>query len=68
MAFIDSGKTFDKNEHHAEMKEIAINKDISPYLLRIPSPLYKKVKLKLVEDQKKLRGILVEMLEEYIKK
>lgn len=67
MAFIDSGKTFDKDKHHDEMKERMVNLDTSSYLFRIPAPLYKKVKMKLVKEDKKLREILVDMLEQYIK-
>lgn len=67
MAFIDSGKTFDKDDHHDKMKTRMENMDLSPYLFRIPTPLYKKVKLKLVKEEKKLREVLVDMLEEYIK-
>ncbi len=68
MAFIDSGKTFDKENHHEKMKERADNMDVTPYLLRIPSSLYKNVKMKLVRDEKNLREVLVEALNLYIKK
>lgn len=68
MAFIDSGKTFDKEEHHEKMKERSSNLDVKPYLLRIPSSLYKKVKMKLVKDEKNMRDILVEALNKYIEK
>lgn len=68
MAFIDSGKTFDKEEHHDKMKTRASNLDVKPYLLRIPSPLYKKVKMKLVRDEKNLRDVLVDALNNYINK
>jgi hypothetical protein len=67
MAFIDSGKTFDKDGHHDKMKVRMENMDVSAYLLRIPAPLYKQVKMKLVKDEKTLREVLVCMLEEYIK-
>ncbi len=68
MAFIESGKTFDKEKHHEKMKERMDNMDFSQYPLRIPSPLYKKVKLKLVHEGKSLKSVLLGMLEEYIKK
>lgn len=67
MAFIESGKTFNKDTHHAKMKDRMENLDVSPYLFRIPAPLYKKVKMKLVKEDKKLREVLVDMLEHYIK-
>ncbi len=68
MALIDSGKTFDKDDHHEKMKKRGTNMDVIQYPLRIPSALYKKVKIKLANDEVKLRTILIEMLEEYIKK
>lgn len=68
MAFIDSGKTFDKESHHDKMKERAANMDVKPYLLRIPSSLYKKVKIKLAKDEKNMRDVLVEALNLYINK
>lgn len=68
MAFIESGKTFDKDQHHVKMTGRMKELEICQYSLRIPAPLYQKVKLKLVKENKKLRGVLIEMLEEYIKK
>ncbi len=68
MAFIDSGKTFDKEAHHDKMKERADNLDVTPYLLRIPASLHKKVKMKLVKDEKSLRDVLVDALNQYILK
>ncbi len=68
MAFIDSGKTFDKDMHHEKMKVRADNLDVTPYLFRIPSALHKNVKMKLVKDEKSLREVLVEALMLYIKK
>ncbi len=67
MAFIDSGKTYDKDENHAKMKERMENMTNVQYSLRIPEALHKKVKLKLLKEDKKLRGLLIEMLEEYVK-
>lgn len=68
MAFIDSGKTFDKEEHHDKMKERADNMDVTPYLFRIPAALHKKVKMKLVKEEKNLREVLVDALKAYINK
>lgn len=68
MAFIDSGKTFNKEEHHDKMKERADNMDVTPYLFRIPASLHKKVKIKLVKEEKNLREILVDALKAYISK
>ena len=68
MAFIDSGKTFDKEAHHDKMKERSDNLDVTPYLFRIPASLHKKVKMKLVKEEKNLREILVDALKTYISK
>ena len=68
MAFIDSGKTFDKDLHHDKMKERADNMDVTPYLFRIPATLHKKVKIKLAKEEKNLREILVDALKAYITK
>ena len=68
MAFIDSGKNFDKKENQEKLTKRMDNMDISQYPLRIPTPLYQQVKIKLAKENKKLRTILIEMLEEYIKK
>lgn len=68
MAFIESGKTFDKEKHHDKMTERAENLDVKPYLFRIPASLYKKVKLQLVKDERNMRDILVDALNLYINK
>ncbi len=68
MAFIESGMTFDKEENYGKMKKRMENMDTTQYPLRIPCGLYKKVKIKLAQDDTKLRTILIHMLEEYIKK
>lgn len=68
MAFIDSGKNFDKELHHEKMKERSDNMDVKPYLFRIPASLYKKVKMQLVKDEKNMKDVLVDALNLYIKK
>lgn len=67
MAFIDSGKTFDKEENHDKLVKRMRNIDTKQYPLRIPTDLYKKVKIKLAKEDRNLREVLLEMLEEYIK-
>lgn len=67
MAFIESGKTFDKDEHHVKMRKRMDSMDICQYSLRVPAPLYKKVKIKLAKEQQQLSKLLVDMLEKYIK-
>ena len=65
MALIKSGVEFDKQVNHEKLtKRTVINQQ---YTLRIPEHLYKAVKLKLVKENKKLRPVLIEMLEQYIK-
>lgn len=66
MAFIDSGKTFDKEAHHEKMAERAENLDVNPYLFRIPKALHKKVKMQLLKDGKNLREVLIDALKLYI--
>lgn len=68
MALIDSGKTFDKKEHQKKIIKRMENMDIAQYSLRVPKPLYKQVKIKLAKEGKQLRTVLIDMLEEYIKK
>jgi hypothetical protein len=64
MAKIESGVEHDKKKHH---KKLSKNIDtIKPYLFNIPSSLYKKVKRKMVEDERNLRDILIEALNKYL--
>jgi hypothetical protein len=65
MAKIESGVEFDKKKNHDKMAKGMVS--IQQYTLRIPANLYKAVKLKMVKENKKLRPILIEMLEKYIK-
>jgi hypothetical protein len=66
MAYINSGKAFDKEKNHDSLTKSMTEKDVKPYLLNIPSDLLKKVKRKLVEDEKSMRDILIEYLYKYI--
>jgi len=68
MAFIESGKKFDKDEHHDKMKKRMDNLDTTQYPLRIPTALHKKVKIKIAKEGVNLRAVLIGMLEEYVKK
>lgn len=67
MAFIESGKTHDKDENYEKMQERMKNMTNVQYTLRIPKALHNKVKYKLIKDDKNLRSVLLEMLEQYIK-
>lgn len=66
MAKIESGKEFDLNKNHDRLTKRMDNTDIKPYLLNIPASLYKKVKRKMVEDERNLRDILIEALNKYL--
>lgn len=65
MAKIESGVEYDRNANHDRMVKRIVT--TQQYTLRIPENLYKAVKLKMVKENKKLRPILIEMLENYIK-
>lgn len=67
MAFIESGKTFDKEENYEKLKTRMENMDIKQYPLRIPAALYKKVRIKLMQEDKNLRELILDMLNQYIK-
>lgn len=67
MARIESGKEFDKDENYGKMKKLLENKDTVQYSLRIPTALYKKVKIKLAQEDTKFVTVLLEMLREYVK-
>lgn len=67
MAFIDSGKSFDKQENHEKMRSRMENMTNVQYTLRIPKALHTKVKVKLAKEGKPLRSLLIEILEEYVK-
>lgn len=64
MAKIESGVEFDKEANNAKLTKLV--GDTQQYTLRIPKHLYKQVKLKLVKENKKLRPVLIEILEKYI--
>ena len=65
MAKIESGVEFDKNANHDKMTKRIVT--TQQYTLRISEHLYKSVKLKLVKENRKLRPVLIEMLEQYVK-
>ncbi len=65
MAKIESGVEFDKEANHEKLSKLVAN--TQQYTLRIPQHLYKQVKMKLVKENKKLKPLLIEMLEQYIK-
>jgi len=67
MAFINSGKGFDKELNHEKMKERMDNMDASSYRLLVPKEIYKKVKIKAAQEGITIRSILINALHEYLK-
>jgi hypothetical protein len=67
MAKIDSGLEFDKEKNHKNMTDLMKNKDTKQYPLRIPASLYKKVRIKLMHEDRNLRELILDMLNLYIK-
>ena len=67
MALIESGKEFDKEENHIKLTELMNKEGIKQYPLRIPASLYKKVRIKLMQEDKNLRELILDMLNQYIK-
>lgn len=66
MAKIDLGKDFDKEAHHEKLvKNI---EDSVQYPLRIPKSTYKRLKIQLANDERRLKDVLLEMIEKYINK
>jgi len=68
MAFIESGKSFNKDDNYEKMKKRMENMDNVQYTLKIPASFYKKIKVKIAQDGVTLKSILIEMLEKYIDK
>jgi hypothetical protein len=67
MALIESGKEFDKEENHNQLTKLMNEDKIKQYPLRIPATLYKKVRIKLMQEDKNLRELILDMLNQYIK-
>lgn len=68
MAFIESGKSFDKDANYNKMKKRMENMDTIQYPLRIPTAMHKKIKMKAVQNGVAIRWILIEALEKYLEK
>jgi hypothetical protein len=66
MAKIESGCEFDLDDNHDRLVQRMANADVKPYLFNIPAQLYKKVKRKMIEDERNLRDILIKALYTYI--
>jgi len=68
MAFIESGKSFNKDDNYKKMKKRMENMDVTQYTLKMPTTLYRKVKVKTAQDGVTIKSILMDMLEKYINK
>lgn len=68
MAFIDSGKSFNKEQNHKKMKKRMENMDSVQYPLRIPANIHKKLKVRLAQDETTLRAVLLNMINAYLEK
>ena len=68
MAFIESGKSFNKDDHYKKMKKKLENMDYVQYPLRIPAHIYKKVKVKAAQESITVRSILMNMIEDFLRK
>jgi predicted GNAT superfamily acetyltransferase len=54
------------NPKNSKQKRQAGYLDNKPYLFNIPGSLYKKVKLKMVEEDRNLRDVLIKALKKYL--
>lgn len=66
MARIESGVEFNKEENHEKMVKRMKKIDTKPYMFNIPAQLYKKVRRKLVEEERNLSDVLIKYLYKYI--
>lgn len=66
MALLISDAQNAKQKQIEKSKKQLENMEISQYTLRIPTHLYKKVRIKLAKEDLKLRPLLVKLLEEYV--
>lgn len=68
MAFIDSGKNFDKEKNHVDLTKKMKGGETIQYPLRIPKSTYKRLKIQLANDEKRLIDVLLNLIEKYINK
>lgn len=66
MAFIESGRTFDKEKHHQKMKKLMENMDITRCTVRIPTHIHHKLKIKLAKKRLNMKEALLSMILNYI--
>lgn len=68
MAFIESGKTPNKDENYEKMKKRMNNMDSSNYVLNMPSDIHKKLKIKTAQEGITIKSILLDALNKYLEK
>lgn len=68
MAFIESGKSFDKESNYKKMQKRMKNMDTVQYPLRIEKSLYKKLKIKAAKEETSIRAIIMNLIEKYADK
>lgn len=66
MAFIESGKSFNKEENHKNLQKRMENMDSVQYPLRIPANVYKKLKVKAAQEGITMRSVFLEMIDKYL--
>jgi DNA-directed RNA polymerase subunit F len=68
MAFIESGQTFDKENHRKKMKRLMENMDKKKFTFRILPKNLKKLKIILAEEGQSIDSFLNDMILKYIEK
>lgn len=66
MAFIESGRSIDKEKHRQKMKKLMENMDITRCTVRIPTHIHNKFKLKLLKNRINMKLALLGMILNYI--
>lgn len=66
MAFIESGKSFDKASNQKKMKARMENMDRIQYPLRLSSALHKKIKVKAAQEGKTIAEIFNILIKKYL--
>ena len=67
MAFIESGKSFDKKENEKKMKERMKNMESTVYNFHIPTRLHTAFKQLTAQRRTSMKEVLIEFIEIYIK-
>ena len=68
MAFIESGQKIDKEKQYKKMKKTMENMERTKITVRIPTHIYKKFKVKLVNEGLTANQFLLDIILNYIEK